>query len=98
MIFHYLHLLNCEEKHTFWTIVLLRFEILHETLMIRTVTPGYRDAFKEDQEQQTHPTGRVVVEQFEHIESTLVAEKMSVIKRLLVQMQNNILWDCIRCH
>lgn len=40
---------------------------------IPTVEPGYGDAFKEDQEEQGHPTGGVVVKQFEHIESTLVA-------------------------
>lgn len=41
-------------------------------MMIHTVAPGYGDAFKEDQEQQTHSTGRVVVKQFEHIDPTLV--------------------------
>lgn len=50
-------------------------------MTIHTIAPGYGDAFKEDQEQQTHPTGRVVVKQFEHIDSTLVTEKwLSVIK------------------
>jgi len=39
--------------------------------LVHTVAPGYGDAFKEDQEQQTHSTGRVVVKQFEHIDSTL---------------------------
>lgn len=43
--------------------------------MLHTVEPGYGDALKEDQEQQRHSTGRVVVKQFEHIESSLVAEK-----------------------
>lgn len=60
-----------------------------------TIAPGYGDAFKEDQEQQTHSTGRVVVKQFEHIDSTLVTEKwISIIKkkRFAVQKQNNILW------
>lgn len=38
---------------------------------VHTVTPRYGDALKEDQEQQTHPAGRVVVKQFEHIDSTL---------------------------
>ena len=50
---------------------------LHEIPMIHTVAPGYGDAFKEDQEQQTHPAGRVVVKQFEHIDSTLVMEKQT---------------------
>ena len=49
--------------------------VFREKLMIHTVAPGYGDAFKEDQEQQTHSTGRVVVKQFEHIDSTLVTEK-----------------------
>lgn len=39
--------------------------------LVHTVAPGYGDALKEDQEEQTHPTGRVVVEEFEHIDSTL---------------------------
>lgn len=39
--------------------------------LVHTVAPGYGDAFKEDQEQQGHSTGRVVVEQFEHIDSSL---------------------------
>ena len=39
--------------------------------MVRTVEPGYGDAFEEDQEQQTHPTGRVVVKEFEHVDATL---------------------------
>lgn len=43
---------------------------------ILTVAPGYGDAFEEDQEQQTHAAGGVVVEQFEHIDSTLVTGKM----------------------
>lgn len=46
------------------------------TFPIHTVAPGYGDAFKEDQEQQGHSTGRVVVEQFEHIDSSLVTEKL----------------------
>lgn len=40
---------------------------------IHTVEPGYGDAFKEDQEEQGHPTGRVVVKQFEHVKSALGA-------------------------
>lgn len=40
--------------------------------MIHTIEPGYGDAFKEDQEEQGHSTGRVVVKQFEHIKATLV--------------------------
>lgn len=40
-----------------------------------TIEPRYGDAFKEYQEQQTHSTGRVVVEQFEHIEATLSREE-----------------------
>lgn len=64
-------------------LILFPFAILHETLMIHTVAPGYGDAFKEDQEQQTHSTGRVVVKQFENIDSTLVTEKwISVTKAL----------------
>lgn len=64
-------------------LILFCFAILRETLMIHTVAPGYGDAFKEDQEQQTHSTGRVVVKQFEHIDSTLVTEKwVSVTKTL----------------
>lgn len=43
--------------------------------VIHTVEPGYGDAFKEDQEEQGHSTGRVVVEQFEHIKSTLAHKK-----------------------
>lgn len=67
------------------------FAIFDEILMIHTVAPGYGDAFKEDQEQQTHSTGRVVVKQFEHIDSTLVTEKwISVTERLYVQIQHNI--------
>lgn len=46
---------------------------------ILTVEPGYGDAFKEDQEEQGHPAGRVVVKQFEHIKSTLGAERKVVI-------------------
>lgn len=42
---------------------------------ILTVAPGYGDALKEDQEQQAHAAGRVVVEQFEHIDSALVMRK-----------------------
>jgi len=52
----------------------LQFLNLLQYLMRHTVEPGYGDAFKEDQEQQTHPTGRVVVEQLEHVDSALVAE------------------------
>lgn len=44
--------------------------------MIHTIAPGYGDALKEDQEEQTHSTGRVVVKQLEHIDATLVAEKI----------------------
>lgn len=40
---------------------------------IHTVEPGYGDAFKEDQEEQGHAAGRVVVKQFEHVQSTLGA-------------------------
>lgn len=39
--------------------------------MIHTIKPGYGDAFKEDQEEQGHSTGGVVVKQFEHIKATL---------------------------
>lgn len=51
--------------------ILSDYSVLLYCMMIHTVAPGYGDAFKEHQEQQTHPTGRVVVEQFEHIDSTL---------------------------
>lgn len=76
VIFHQLGFLICEKKipilnHNFVPI----FAVFSETLMIHTVAPGYGDAFKEDQEQQTHSTGRVVVKQFEHIDPTLVTEK-----------------------
>lgn len=36
-----------------------------------TIAPGYRDALKEYEEQETHSTGRVVVKKLEHIDSTL---------------------------
>lgn len=36
-----------------------------------TVEPGYGDALKEHQEEQTHSTGRIVIENLEHIEATL---------------------------
>lgn len=61
VIVSYLNLLNCKEH--------LNVFVTH------TVEPGYGDAFKEDQEQETHSTGRVVVKQLEHIDSTLVTEK-----------------------
>lgn len=48
-----------------------------------TITPRYGDALKEDQEQQTHPTGGVVVEQFEHIDSTLVTNNNNNKKEIL---------------
>lgn len=47
---------------------------------ILTVAPGYGDALKEDQEQQAHAAGRVVVEQFEHIDSALVMRKKNVVR------------------
>lgn len=40
-----------------------------------TIAPGDWDALKEHQEEQTHPTGWVIVEEFEHIEATLTQEK-----------------------
>lgn len=43
--------------------------------MLFTVEPGYGDAFEENQEQQTHPAGRIVVEQFEHVEAALSREE-----------------------
>lgn len=65
--------------------------------MIHTVAPGYGDAFKEDQEQQTHSTGRVVVKQFEHIDSTLVTEKwITVTKRLIVQYNTTYCGNVIK--
>lgn len=57
--------------------------------MIHTIAPGYGDAFKKDQEQQAHSTGRVVVKQFEHIDSTLGAEKWTNVIERLVQVQND---------
>lgn len=51
-------------------------QILKKRSAILTVAPGYGDAFKEDQEQQAHAAGRVVVKQFEHIDSTLVTRKI----------------------
>lgn len=36
-----------------------------------TIEPGYGGALKEHQEEQTHSTGRVVIEKLEHIEATL---------------------------
>lgn len=39
-----------------------------------TVKPGNWDAFKENQEEKAHPTGRVVVEEFEHVQSALQEE------------------------
>lgn len=44
-------------------------------LGIFTIEPGYGDTFKEDQEQQTHSTGRIVVKEFEHVETTLWREE-----------------------
>lgn len=59
-----------------------------------TIAPGYGDAFKEDQEQQTHSTGRVVVKQFEHIDSTLVTEKwISIIKKKDLLCRNRITYS-----
>lgn len=48
-----------------------------DTRVIHTVAPGYGDAFKEDQEEQTHSAGGIVVKQFEHVNPSLVAEKWS---------------------
>lgn len=39
-----------------------------------TVKPGNRDAFKENQEEKAHPTGWVVVEEFEHVQPALEEE------------------------
>lgn len=69
--------------------------ILHETLTILTIAPGYGDAFKEDQEQQTHSTGRVVVKQFEHIDSTLVTEKCISIMTKDLLCRNRITYSAL---
>lgn len=47
---------------------------------ILTVAPGYGDALKEDQEQQAHATGRVVVKQLEHVDSALVTGRKNVVR------------------
>lgn len=39
--------------------------------LVHTITPGYGDALKEDQEEQTHSTGGVVVKQLEDVDPTL---------------------------
>lgn len=36
-----------------------------------TIKPGYGDCLKEDEEEDAHPTGWVVVKQLEHIQATL---------------------------
>lgn len=54
-----------------------------------TVTPRYGDALKENQEQETHPTGRVVIEKFEHIDSTLVIMKKRNIRRDKIQKDSH---------
>lgn len=56
--------------------------------MIPTIEPGYGDAFKEDQEEQTHAAGRVVVEEFEHVDSPLVRIKR---KMLLNHLNTDLL-------
>lgn len=40
-----------------------------------TIAPGDWDTLKEHQEEQTHPTGWVIVEEFKHIEATLTQDK-----------------------
>lgn len=36
-----------------------------------TIKPGYGNGFKEDEEEKTHPTGRVVIKKLEHVQTTL---------------------------
>lgn len=36
-----------------------------------TVKPGYRYGFKEDEVEEAHPTGRVVIEQLEDVQTSL---------------------------
>lgn len=50
-------------------------QIFNGRSAILTVAPGYGNAFEEDQEQQAHAAGRVVVKQFEHIDSALVTRR-----------------------
>ena len=64
----YLRILEFLEKELLVT-------ILNCYVTIHTIKPGYGDALKEDQEQQAHPTGRVVVKEFEYVDSTLVTMK-----------------------
>lgn len=40
-----------------------------------TIKPGNGDTLKENQEQQAHATGRVIIEQFEDINATLKETK-----------------------
>lgn len=47
-----------------------------------TVKPGNWDAFKENQEEKAHPTGRVVVEEFEHVQSALQEESWKKKRRV----------------
>lgn len=39
--------------------------------MILTIKPGDRDTFKEDEEEQAHATGRVVIKKLEDINAPL---------------------------
>lgn len=64
-------------------------------VVIRTVAPRYGDAFEEDQEQQTHPAGGVVVEQFEHVDSALVTQhrEQCYQKEAEMQYERDITWE-----
>lgn len=36
-----------------------------------SIKPGYGNSFEEDEEEETHPTGGVVIKQLEHVQATL---------------------------
>lgn len=70
---------------------LVDFTICHYKL-IHTIAPGYGDALKEDQEQETHSTGRVVVKQFEHVDPTLVT-----LQHCVISLATKFLLYCAQC-
>ena len=45
--------------------------LLEKNPILFTIAPGYWDALKEYEEQETHSAGRVVVKKLKHIDSTL---------------------------
>lgn len=47
------------------------FKVLAQTKCRPTIKPGYRHGFKEDEEEEAHPAGWVVVEELKHIEAPL---------------------------